>query len=134
MKTEHDQALCAAFPLLYRDRNRSPRETPMSFGFGVGDGWYNLIWRLSEKLEPLIAAQPEAERAVAAQVKEKFGTLRFYLDSSTDEMEKLIDVAEDESAKTCEECGASGILRSGGWLRTLCDGCAKGRPVYEAAV
>lgn len=57
----------------------------------------------------------------ASQVKEKFGTLRFYMSSSNDKIEKLIDEAERKSAITCEECGEPGVLRGGGWLKTLCD-------------
>ncbi len=89
----------------------------MVWGF-PGDGWYDLIFRLSEKLEVAITGLPEC---YADQVKEKFGTLRFYMSSSTDEMEAWIDEAEAESAVTCEECGAPGKLRGKGWLYTACD-------------
>lgn len=59
----------------------------------------------------------------ASQVKEKFGSLRFYMNYSTPEMDKLIDEAEKESALTCEECGKSGKPRSKGkgWLYTACN-------------
>ena len=68
----------------------------------------------------------------ATTVKEKFGGLRVYLTSSTDEMEAAIDEAEAESFKTCEECGAPGVLRSdGGWLMTACDSHAKGSEPYK---
>lgn len=60
----------------------------------------------------------------AMQVKEKYGTLCFYMTSSTDEMEDAISEAEAKSAVTCEDCGQPGVLRGGGWLRTLCDSCA----------
>jgi hypothetical protein len=59
----------------------------------------------------------------ASQVKEKFGTLRFYLDNGTQEMYKLVREAERESAETCEDCGQRGEWRQGGWVRTLCDDC-----------
>lgn len=59
----------------------------------------------------------------ASQVKEKFGTLRFYLTCGTDEMYDAIRVAEEESARTCEECGMPGEQRGGGWILTLCDRC-----------
>lgn len=61
----------------------------------------------------------------ALQVKEKFGSLRFYMTSNTDEIDDLIDKAEEKSYKTCEECGCPGKLRNGGWMTTLCDSCAK---------
>ncbi len=121
MREDLDKALCADFPLLYRDGDGDARRTCMVWCF-PGDGWEPLIRRLSEKLEPLIAALPEDERneCRAAQVKEKFGTLRFYMSLETDEMHSLILQAEEESARTCEDCGAPGKRTRGGWIRTLC--------------
>jgi tRNA G26 N,N-dimethylase Trm1 len=57
----------------------------------------------------------------ASQVKQKYGTLRFYMTHESEEMSKLINLAEQESETTCEVCGNSGKVREGGWIRTLCD-------------
>lgn len=66
----------------------------------------------------------KSNRPMASQVKEKFGTLRFYMTTSTLEMGKLIDEAEELSAKTCEECGKPGNLRKKHyWVYTACDEC-----------
>ena len=68
------------------------------------------------------------------QIKEKFGTLRFYYcwdhdalvsDEVCDEFQKMVDKAEMESAKTCEICGEWGLTRGTGWYKTLCDKHAK---------
>lgn len=60
----------------------------------------------------------------AAQVKEKYGTLRFYLDAYTPESEAIIEQAEKRSAETCEVCGNFGELRAvRGWYTTRCDEC-----------
>ena len=75
--------------------------------------------------------QYKSYRPRASQVKEKFGGLRVYLTSSTDEMEQAIRQAEEESFKTCEICGEPGALRRGGWLATLCDAHSEGRKSYE---
>lgn len=48
-------------------------------------------------------------------------SMRFYLDAYPDEIEKLIEVAEEASATTCEVCGEAGELRRGGWLVTRCE-------------
>lgn len=48
------------------------------------------------------------------QIKEKFGGLRFYSDGNMDDIEEM-------STKTCEICGATGKIRAGGWLKTLCE-------------
>lgn len=60
----------------------------------------------------------------AMQVKEKFGTLRFYTTWETDEMSRLIEQAEEKSAVTCEDCGQPGQETNEGWVRTECEECA----------
>lgn len=65
---------------------------------------------------------------VVEQVKEKFGGLRFYYDSDAlNVIDKLVDEAEEQCWKTCEACGAPGVLRGGGWLMTACDEHSDGR-------
>jgi hypothetical protein len=123
MRNELDGQLCAKFPNLFKDRNVSMQETCMCWGFDHQDGWYQIIHDLSEKLEALILKLPEEERSqcCAAQVKEKWGTLRFYMTASTDEMDVLIREAEKQSAVTCEVCGKPGKLYPGGWYYTACE-------------
>jgi hypothetical protein len=122
MKKELDEKLCRDFPTLYAQRGLSPQQTAMCWGF-PGDGWFDLIYRLSEdlvKIEPTLQA---------VQVKEKFGGLRFYIDSCPEDtwsaVQQRISEAEAESFRTCESCGAPGSVRGGGWVKTLCDKCDK---------
>lgn len=61
------------------------------------------------------------EQVTVNQVKEKFGTLRFYYSGGDAYIDGLVAMAESMSAATCEECGAPGRVRHGGWLRCLCD-------------
>ena len=53
MNKENDEKLVKAFPLLYGDRYGSEQSTLMCWGF-PGDGWFDIIWDLSSKLEPII--------------------------------------------------------------------------------
>jgi len=123
MKPELDKQLCDKFPILYRDRGASMQETCMCWGF-PGSGWFNLIHDLSQKLEIIAASQPDNEhRLKATQVKEKFGTLRFYTNYSSPEIDNAIREAEKLSAITCEQCGEPGSVRRGGWVVTMCDKC-----------
>lgn len=124
MNSAKDEALCRDFPLLYANRNKPATVTCMCWGFECEDGWEPLIRDLSAKLERLIAAQSEP-RAVAAQVKQKFGTLRFYMTGATADMYMLIEVAERHSNYVCESCGAPGKVRDGYWVKVLCDTCNK---------
>ena len=127
MKPELDKKLVKAFPLLYGDRNAPMQSTAMCWGF-PGDGWFNIIWDLSSKLEPLIQKFIDENQDTelypkAAQVKEKYGGLSFYMTCGSDEIFDLIEEAEALSYKTCEECGKPGEERGGGWIHTLCDYC-----------
>ncbi|WP_325140453.1 hypothetical protein [Dokdonella sp.] len=55
-----------------------------------------------------------------AQVKEKFGDLRFYVDSASERQQALIDDAQARSFRVCEICGAPGLLMRETWMRTRC--------------
>ena len=83
--------------------------------FETGAGWYGLIKNLIiELLE--VGWDKEVH-----QVKEKYGTLRFYTGGATDKMYEIIREYERASAVTCEVCGEVGQIRPGGWVATLCD-------------
>ena len=81
-----------------------------------GPGWYTLLDYLLTGLSADVQVM---------QIKEKFGTLRCYISGGTDDDYKLIEIAERESARTCEVCGAPGRLLGRGWFSTLCDRCRK---------
>lgn len=82
----------------------------------VGKGWSKLINNLYD-------AKPKRVKVV--QVKEKYGTLRFYTSHSVEWFEDLIWYYENyKSAKICEQCGKEGKLRTDrNWILTLCDDC-----------
>ena len=130
MNQKLTERLYNKFPLLYQDKDKSPKQSLMCFGFECSDGWFNLIYELSSKLEPMIQkfidTNPDVDGYVprAIQVKEKYGTLRFYITTGTDEMFDIIEEAETKSADICENCGKPGKMRSDGyWLSTQCDKC-----------
>jgi len=85
-----------------------------------GPGWYPILARIEERLSEL---DPDYE---VNQIKEKFGTLRFYWEGDIPDGDAIVDEAEAESARTCELCGSVGHLRTrAGWLKTLCDTCSR---------
>lgn len=87
----------------------------------VKSGWASLIHKIFDKKEELNTT------ARIVQVKEKWGGLRIY--SDYDEVfEPFIHEVERESFKICEQCGAPGDLRSGGWYKTLCEVHGGNRP------
>lgn len=91
----------------------------------VGSGWGPLMDKLVEDITKL------GWDGQIAQVKEKFGGLRFYVGHASDAIFERIAKAEKASYEICEECGMSGVLRRGGWLKTLCEEHAGGREPWS---
>jgi hypothetical protein len=91
---------------------------PYCYG-SVGPGWLALLDDLAAQL-----VKAGWDRYLG-QVKEKFGGLRFYIGTGTQEQFDLISAAEDASLKICEECGRPGkrCCPSGYWMLTLCSDC-----------
>jgi hypothetical protein len=122
---EKIQKLYADFPLCF--------PVPPYCGFSAGLGWFDIIRELCTEIEKILSALPNKDHNFqVAQIKEKFGGLRFYVDFTLDDdlydkIHALINIAEDKCGKTCEACGAPGILRKDGWMRTLCDDCENDR-------
>jgi hypothetical protein len=85
-----------------------------------------LLIEAFDQIATVLSQQPNVKVSVA-QIKEKFGTLRFYVDinGATKEVREQIDAiisdAEGKSCVTCEVCGKPGSRRSTGWIQTLCD-------------
>lgn len=96
--------------------------------------WYNLVNRWANRLyewfnigyyKPCWCKGFQAIYPRATQVKEKYATLRLYMNMYSDEIDEIIHEAERKSAITCECCGEPGELRDNGWYHTLCDDCNK---------
>lgn len=66
-------------------------------------------------------------QVVAVQIKEKFGTLRFYYNGGDEYIHGLAAMAEAMSARTCEGCGSSATQTQGGWIKTMCQPCQDAR-------
>ncbi len=85
-------------------------------------------WQIQEAEEALALGKyrdvPEkVHHVTVVQVKEKFGTLRFYYGGGDSYVSGLVAMAESMSAVTCEECGVPGETGGDGWIATLCDSC-----------
>lgn len=121
MNKQLEANLIKRFPDFFVDMYGDPRVTSMHWGCTCGDGWYDLLYKLCEDIE---ATNPP-EGFKIAQVKEKFGGLRFYVTNATDAIYDLIRVAEEKAELTCEECGTMEdvAINARGYLRTLCQNC-----------
>lgn len=117
MKKELDELLCSRYPMLFRDRHGDMRETCMCWGFDCGSGWFDLIDTLCAEIQR--HADEIGFEAVARQVKEKHGSLHFYIDGD-EYIHHLVWMAEWLSRSVCENCGKPGWMSEGGWLKVRC--------------
>jgi hypothetical protein len=92
--------------------------------------------RCEEMIKNPLRDVPEPVQQVTLdQVKEKFGTLRFYYTGGDDYIRGLVSMAESMSGVTCEGCGAQAKTNwpksenggIGGWVRTICEPCEEKR-------
>ena len=94
--------------------------------FSIGNGWYPILESLLD-----IISEDESDTYIM-QVKEKFGSLRFYA-QTTDFNQGAIDLAEAFSSHVCEESGYPGhIVSCQGWLKTLAPHVFNGRDIKIA--
>ena len=132
MKQELDKLLCEKYPKMMVNRNKPMQETCMCWGFECGDGWYNILDQLmgniqhhidwnNKNFEKGYTQYKQVPQVTLDQVKEKFGTLRFYYTGGDDVIDGMVRMAESMSGVTCEECGNSGTTGGQGWLVTLCE-------------
>jgi hypothetical protein len=123
MRKELEQRLVERWPTWFNIKG-DIKDTAMARGFEHDDGWFDILWRLCEELEPLVAEFEQAggQKFEVLQVKEKFGGLRFYVNCRKEgAIRQRIGIAVDESFRTCEICGQPGTLREDSWIKTLCD-------------
>ena len=136
MKQELDKLLCEKYPKMMVNRNKNMQETCMCWGFECGDGWYNILNQLMGNIQHHIDWKNRKEEVVAQvtldQVKEKFGTLRFYYSGGDDAIDGMVRMAESMSGVTCEECSAPAQTHGPGWIRTICEPCETKRETERA--
>lgn len=102
-----------------------------TFDFSCGPGWWPHLQVAFQELAALNAQYPGFHVGIA-QIKEKFGDLRFYThtvslmegDTVPDELYEAISAvvrkAESACVRRCEICGAAGEHTNSNWIKTLC--------------
>lgn len=86
--------------------------------FEFKDGWTDLIYNLGKDIEELCKLT-NCELPKIQQIKEKFGTLRFYYNTLNSQYPEIVEKsiralvfqAEMKSSNTCEVCGKYGETR-----------------------
>ena len=94
--------------------------------FQIGNGWKDIVDAACMQLWFIDDVQ-------ISQVKEKFGGLRIYTNTYTDEVKEIINEAEVAASKTCEFCGSTegvtnkSFRNKGSWMKSLCTQCREER-------
>jgi hypothetical protein len=87
--------LYAKYPGIFRDKDKSMKESCMFWGLSCGDGWYDILDHLCYALSYTyscgytidggVYVPVDPPQVIAMQVKEKMATLHFYYDLQFDE-------------------------------------------------
>jgi len=133
-RDEYDKFMCEKFPMLFAQRYQSPVETCMYWGFDIGKGWYPLLHEMCEKL--MVVCDAYNWRVEFVQIKEKYGSGRFYFDSmsTNDSIDRdkahviddligdIVHHAEEMSARICAKTGKwyDDTISLGGWVYDCC--------------
>jgi hypothetical protein len=120
--------LAEKYPVVFKNMNTTLYNS-------IPPGWVNILDKLCSDLTNLIEEElkrsppnPDEYPFTVLQIKEKFGGLRFYCQTFTDNEEYnnkiniLISKAEDQSYATCATTGNPGLLcRKDGYYETMCE-------------
>lgn len=163
MKQEFETKLAEKYPFMRRMKSIDEQKletgyvynTFWAYGYEHGSGWYELLCAMCEEIVEAYRRENEPLDIVVEQVKEKFGSLRFYYSVAGinrhyhaidclgqggfrispvrkpvhREVAHIVQRYEQKSKTICEKCGKHGLLRSDlRWVMTLCDDCYKQHP------
>ena len=125
-KTNH---LYERFPHLYRERTAPLESSKMAWGFQCGDGWYKIIYEMSQRIEKL-SGDNEFAPAITEVSRNEDGTLHVDARNLSPPVADIIATAREQSRLVCEFCSYSpAFLRTGKMPQAghiACGRCARG--------
>ena len=89
------------------------------------DGWRKAFGKqMCEEIRNALIEENYLYKYRIVQIKEKYGSLRWYDWASSKKVQDIIDKYEEISARTCICCGRPATKISKGWISPFCDRCA----------
>lgn len=83
----------------------------------VGEGWKDVVLSMLAEIDAAVPADDGSFRIT--DIKTKFARLAVH-HTGDDDIEAIVDRANERAQRTCETCGAPGVLRRRGWLVIAC--------------
>lgn len=129
---EVNKKLIERYPFLM-PRNRWTGEAPEDFDYSyteldaMPDGWRKAFGeQMCEEIREELVRVGYLEKYRIAQIKEKYGSLRWYDFGATERiLREIIPKYTRLSKRTCIMCGAPATKMSTGWISPYCDACAE---------
>lgn len=121
MRVTLQESLYERYRLIFRQGNVLGPKGPVGWGIQCGDGWYPLLDGLCDVLTRRVrdGSGPIID---VVQVKQKIGSLRFYLKGGDDYSQGAIRLASAMSYLVCEETGRPGtLMATNRGVRTLAE-------------
>lgn len=104
-------------------------------GFSIGPGWYDIVETLCKNIDSHTQQANYKSKVIdpiiVTQIKEKFGSLRFYYNGGDQYIAGLVAMAEAMSKLICEQCGNKGRRTGNRSICTLCDNTLKPNGVND---
>lgn len=123
--------ICKRYPfLIIRNwKTDKPIEYPYTYLDDMPYGWRRAFGKqMCEEIRKVLIKGRYLYNYRVAEVKEKFGGLRWYDDgapsSISRELQDIIDKYEELSYSTCICCGRPATKISKNWISPFCDRCA----------
>lgn len=138
---EQNRALCDTYPFLDRNRRWGAKDCPDGLKPGapedlkewdyeyteldcMPDGWRIAFGeQLCAELKTELESAGLLNQYRILQIKEKYGTLRWYDNGNTKAGHEILRKYEDISARTCICCGKPATRITKGWISPYCDDC-----------
>ena len=128
----NNKELIERYPFLM-PRNRWTGEVPNDFNYSyteldaMDNGWRQAFGeRMCEEIRNALIEDNCLEEYRISQIKEKYGTLRWYDFGTTQKVYDIVAKYEYISGFICQNCGRpyAKEFNTGGWICTLCENCA----------
>jgi len=125
---DNQQQLFAAHPRAFRPPSNDEIAPLDSWGIECGDGWLSLITQAAALIEADIDQIHDIrEWPRVAQIKEKLGELRIYMNNANPALVTQVLAVASQSSALCEQCGQPGTLHRTEYWHTSCKECEANR-------